>query len=362
MVRTHTDTQTIQNLFLKNTADTFNNGDRINIESSFQRGDEETGVWSREQQQNYIDSQQRHFPCGILTFVKDHLSATAYQDPWQVLDGGNRLRAVRDYMQDYYVDKNCKKFSELNPQQQAEFNTIQIPCQWMTIEREDPSNVIADMFCRLNTSAKPLSQGELFKAHGHRGDIWELELAKKIIGDTWSNNFKQYDNEVNYISTSWNKIFGSLGETRRCDNLAMMTGYILSAKNNCFAYFDKRYNKLNPDLSKPNQQPTSEEIETIFKKLNKFLNIMQKIYTSNIFGRVTKGLPSQSKIAPVWKKVCDSTLDDPFKNKMIKFYKKLDTDYFLLGKYKNLLTEGGNGETTLSKLENVFKMINDISI
>lgn len=359
MVRIHTDTQTIHNLFLKNTSDTFSQGDSIKIESDFQRGDEETGVWSPKQRQRYIDSQQRFYPSGILTFVKDRIGATSYNNPWSILDGGNRLRALRDYLQDKYVDENQTRFSDLTPEAQANLKTVQIPCQWITIERNDSPNTIADMFCRLNTSAKPLSQGELFKAHGHRGDIWELELAKKIIGDDWESKFNLYDQEVNALCEKWKEIFGCVNETKRSDNLAMITGYLLSAKEENFEYFDKRYNRLMEKLSEPNQVPSLDDVDRICTKINTFLDIMKEVYHVDIFGKPTKGIPSQSKIAPVWKKICDNTMDDVFKSKMIRFYNRLNNHINLLIKYKGILTDGGNGETTTGKLDNVFKLIEE---
>lgn len=180
MVRVHTDTQTVSNIFGRNTDDTtYGISDRVEIESDFQRGDEETGVWSKNQKQRFIDSLQSKYPTGILTFVKDHKSATSYNNPWKVLDGGNRLRAIRDFKYNKFSDIKGKYFSDLTPHENAEFNTIIIPCQWLTIERTDPPDTIAEMFCRLNTSAKPLSHGELFKAHGWKQNVWEIEIAKK---------------------------------------------------------------------------------------------------------------------------------------------------------------------------------------
>ena len=344
---------------MRNTSDTFSQGDRIIIESDFQRGDEETGVWSLKQQQKYIDSQQRFYPSGILTFVKDRIGATSYNEPWLILDGANRFRALRDYLLDKYADENETRFSDLTPEAQANFKTIQIPCQWITIQRDDSPGIIADMFCRLNTSAKPLSQGELFKAHGHRGDIWELELAKKIIGDTWSSNFNLLDQEINALCGKWREVFGCVNETKRCDNLAMMVGYLLSAKEGSFEYFDKRYDRLKDKLSEPNQVPSLDDVDKICTKINIFLDIMKEIYHVDIFGKPTKGIPSQSKIAPVWKKICDNTMDDVFKSKMIRFYNRLNNNINLLIKYKGILTDGGNGETTTGKLERVFELIEE---
>ena len=38
---------------------------------------------------------------------------------------------------------------------------------------------------------KSLSQGELIKAHGWKGNISEIELAKAIIGNCWTSSFNE---------------------------------------------------------------------------------------------------------------------------------------------------------------------------
>jgi|SaaInlV_165m_DNA_3_1040750.scaffolds.fasta_scaffold227093_1 hypothetical protein len=51
MVRTATDSQTIENLYKRNVNEDIYTAERISIESDFQRGDEETGVWKINLQQ-----------------------------------------------------------------------------------------------------------------------------------------------------------------------------------------------------------------------------------------------------------------------------------------------------------------------
>ena len=80
-----------------------------------------------------------------MIFVKDNKTISSYTEPWKVLDGGNRTRAIRDYIDDKYADRNGTKYSSLY---RAEFNTILIPCQEITIERSDPDNTITEMFIR----------------------------------------------------------------------------------------------------------------------------------------------------------------------------------------------------------------------
>ena len=93
------------------------------IQRALEAGDEETGVWSRSQQQHFIDSLRKNYPTGILVFVKDHFTATSYQNPWKVLDGGNRLRAIRDYIDNKFTDTQGIKYEDLEHQDIAKFNT-----------------------------------------------------------------------------------------------------------------------------------------------------------------------------------------------------------------------------------------------
>lgn len=362
MVRVHTDTQIVSNIFGRNTDETtYAEGDRVEIESDFQRGDEETGVWSKAQKQNFIDSLQSKYPTGILTFVKDHRSATSYNNPWKVLDGGNRLRAIRDYKNDCFTDENDKLFSDLSPQESANFNTIIVPCQWLTIERTDSPDTIAQMFCRLNTSAKPLSHGELFKAHGWKKNVWDIEIAKKIIASKWSRNDhidKNNHMHVQELNEKWSRVFNSkLNETARCDTLAMMIGYIVSAKNSMFIHFDKRYNKNKDALCEPDTEPSSDTILSIYEKINSFLDLVDIIFKTQWFGKAKCGMPAQTKIALIWKRICDGTMDDSFKNKLILFYTSKMRDEEIKNQYFNKMNEGSNGETTIKKIDNVLNFI-----
>lgn len=361
MVRNHSDTQKIDDLFMRNTSSEYSSNERIEVESEFQRGDEETGVWSSKEKTRYIDSLLRKYPTGIFTFVKDHTNATSYNNSWKVLDGGNRLRTIRDYKKNKFVDGNNKKYEELEHEVRLNFDSIQVPCQWLRIERDDPDDTIAEMFCRLNTSAKSLSNGELFKAHGWKKNIWEIELAKKIIGDKWSSSIS-YPDRFDDLTTKWQITFSKLLETNRCDTLAMMIGYILSAKTSNFKIFDKRYKNIKDELSKPDEEATEEQLLMIYSKLNEYLDIMQIIYSKTVFGNVTKGMPAQTKVATVWKRICENEMTPEFNKKLIIFFKDellTNQNFDLKRKYDEILNEGSNGETTVTKIDRAIKYIED---
>jgi hypothetical protein len=359
MVRTQTDTHTIQNLFVKLTDHTTYGHDAITITSQFQRGDEETGVWALADKQKYIKALRNHYPTGIIVFVKD----TEIIGTWKVLDGGNRLRAIRDFItnkfnttiDDTIDDTTSKTFEELTPRQQEQFYTIMIPCQWQNIEVSDHQSTIAEMFCGLNTSAVKLSPGELFKAHGWKGNIWEIEMAKKLVGGDW--NPEMNNERVNSIRAAWSTNIGELSETKRCGNLAMVIGYIISAKTGNFNLFDTKYD-VNKNNLNPYPLPPPEE-NTIYVKLEMFIDFVREVeYPLSIFGRPTRGMPSKLKIAPIWKPICEGTLTASLRANMISFYKTHALDVEVLAEYNRLLTKNGDNHTSASKIIAVHAYIN----
>ena len=362
MVRVDTNTMTIMNLYKRNVnpnGDVFE-GDQIKVSSDFQRGDEETGVWDKKRKQGFIDSLHKNYPTGILTFVKDYGIATAYQDNWVTLDGGNRFRAIRDYMNDKFL-VNDILYSDLEPDAKAAFNNIILPCQWLSIERTDPSETIAQMFTRLNTTAKSLSQGELIKAHGWKGNISEIELAKAIIGNCWTSSFNEasmfdgFEDKIIEIKTKWQDCFGELLETKRYDSLAMMVGYIVSAKTSNFTYFEKKYDTIKHQLTE--EVFTLPVIEYILKKLFIFIELIQNINDKSILGRFTKGVPSQSKIATIWYKICDGSIDKLFFKKLVWFYNEMIVDEELKNDFTQIHERSGDNHTTQTKILNSLQFI-----
>ncbi len=338
-----------------NPNDDIPSGHCIEIESDFQRGDEETGVWDLKAKQQYISSVRKNYPTGILTFVKPHMNTLTQLNPWKVLDGGNRSRALRDFISLKIPDEHCNYFNEWDDRSQAKFLQTNIPVQELTLESEDPPETIAEMFTRLNTSAKPLSQGELIKSHGWMKDKKIIEIAKYFIGDNWITSFT--DTEVYGIKVKWNKVFcknSKISETTRCDSLAMICGYFISALTENFVTFDKRYTKLKDHLNKDIVQ---SDIDTIVRKIDMFLDIMDCAYSRDIFGKISKGFPSRKFIAPVWKKICEGNMTDDLSDNMKKFYKDILEDIELKNKYIKIRDEGTNGETNECNIGKLIDMI-----
>jgi hypothetical protein len=353
MVRVQTDTQSVTNIFTKIMDHDEYTHEAITITSEFQRGDDETGVWKLAAKQKYIRALIQHYPTGILTYVKDHESVT-----WKVLDGGNRLRAIRDFIKGKFnttIDgATSKKFSELTTRQQEQFNTILIPCQWLNIERTDPPHTIAEMFCGLNTSASPLSHGELFKAIGWKSNIWEIEMAKKLVGGDWKSEMN--NERVDSIRAAWSTNIGELSESKRCSNLAMAIGYIISAKTGNFNHFDTKYDVNKRNLNRTT--PSAAEQNTIYEKLEMFINFIREVeYSNDLFGRLCCGMPPKLKIAPIWKRICEGTLTPALHDNMVRFYKTHIVNDDVFAEYNRILTTNGDNHTKASKISAVHDYI-----
>jgi hypothetical protein len=362
MVRSYTHTIKLSDLYMKITDPaTFGINESIKIASAFQRGDDEHGVWTFEARQNYIKSLKSCYPTGIITLVKEH--AEAGQSSWYVLDGGNRLRAIRDFVKCEFgivIEERADviQFSDFTPQETADFNTLLIPCQFLTIERDDPDYTIADMFCSLNTSSTPLSNGELYKAHGWKKNNWAIEVAKKIIGDVWVSSIN--DARINTLRANWETVFGCITESKRSQNIAMMIGYIISAHTSDFEKFDANYKANKNTLSTLAEAPTEEKIDTIFTKLTYFVAIMKTIEWSNekeLFGRPTRGIPPKSKVAPIWKYICENEIDKHCEN-IIQFYTvHAKNNQDVRAEYIRRLTKNGDNHTTSTKIDRVQEYI-----
>lgn len=313
----------------------------IVISSDFQRGDEESGVWSVSKKRQLIDSIVKEFPIGNITLVKDYQMD---EEPWKVLDGANRCRAIRDFYLNKFTDVNGKKFSELDSETQAGFKTNSIQIGWVTIEESDPPNTISEMFKRLNTLGDKLSNGELIKGHGWKGNVPEIEMAKRIIQDDWTSS--NYDPRITELRTNWINSIGDIGETKRCDNIAMMCGFIISAKTSNFENFRNEYAKLEPKFTNPyalqeERAMTAEKELNIINKLNVFIDIMSQIPESSL-GRIKKGFYSKKDISPIWKRICEGTMTNEFRDKLIAFYNAIDHNDVLKQEYYDEFNNNGN--------------------
>lgn len=352
MVRRNQNYQSIKNLFDRLPSNSEYPSETLNVASAFQRGDEDNGVWTKDAKNNFIDSLEKDYPTGLLIFIRHRI---VMGECWYTLDGGNRLRAMRDFK----LDKLKKKFSTLTPHEQAAFDNINQSCEWIDIEREDPPGTVADMFTRLNTSCRTLSNGELYKAMGWMGNYCEIEMAKALIGaSSWNTQFS--NTHVSAINARWNNICGCLSETNRCNNITIMIGHIISAKTGDINNFDTSYKKNCNKLAPPGTNLTQDEIYNICCKFNKFMDMLESIGDTKIFGKRERGIHPKKHIAPLWGYVI-SDRDTPSYDKVIQFYRQMgraDTSARRLHMgYSAIIDASGDNHTTHKKIDLVLNFI-----
>jgi hypothetical protein len=370
MVQLETTQTSILSLYkrIENPHNDIDPGERIEISSAFQRGDDDTGVWSLDAKRNYILSLMNNYPSGLIAIVKSHVSNLQSMS-YKVLDGGNRTRAIRDFMNNkFYIEEDHLYYGSddfdtpfdgatIGVNRRAQFKHTCIAFQKITIERSDPSTTISDMFTRLNTSAVALKPGELIKSHGWLKDKPLIEMAKQFVGDTWETN---YNNDlVSLLRSRWVEVFcdgdtSKLKEGKRCGSMAMICGYIVSAITSDFKTFDRRYDPIKAHLDLDVSQ---ENINVFARKLMDFLDIMGDVYIRDIFGCLTLGIPSRNRVAPIWYVLCDDTTTPAFKSKMKRFFKAMVDDNQLRREYVELRDTGSNGETTIGKMGLIKSMI-----
>jgi hypothetical protein len=325
-------------------------GASIVVCAAFQRGTGEEGVWSKKNSSKYIDSLERNFPTQSLTFVKDYSNARSYAEPWKILDGANRSRAIRDFIGNTIKNGKGLFFKDSDVRQQERFKAQKLACEFLTIERDDPPDTIAIMFTRLNQTGVKLQPGELIKAHGWKGNVQIIEIAKFIIGDVWKTEYSSA--KLLNIRKQWEDALGKLGETKRCNNIAMMCAYIISATKENFKLFDTKYNVLKSYFD---ETLTENDLDNVCEKISCFLDIIKETYNST----KKKGMPVKSKIAPIWFAICEGKMTDELYNTMIDFFHCTFSNEALCDEYESILGGKGDNHTTFVKMEKAIRFIQE---
>jgi hypothetical protein len=324
-------------------------GAGIVVCADFQRGDEEEGIWTKKKQSLYIDSLQNNFPTQSLAFVKDYSNARSYAETWKTLDGGNRSRSIRDFMDNKIKNGKGLFFKDLEVRQQERFKAQKLACEFLTIERDDPPDTIAIMFTRLNQTGVKLQPGELIKAHGHKGNVEIIEIAKFIIGDVWKTEYSSA--KLLNIRKQWEDALGKLGETKRCNNIAMMCAFIVSATKG-FKLFDTKYDVLKRHFG---ETLTKNDLDNFCEKISYFLEIIKETYNS----KKNKGMPVKTKIAPIWFAICEGRMTDELYNTMIDFFHCTLSNKALRDEYESIISAKGDNHATFVKMEKAIRFIQE---
>jgi hypothetical protein len=342
-------------------------GDGIQIAADFQRGDEETGVWGLGLKREYIDSLLNGYPVGPTMLIKPAGSCT--HNKWMILDGGNRARALRDFFNNKFKTKGensaeKKFFKDLDIETREKLKHAPLYLIQVRITRADPDDIVAELFTRINTKIAPLKDGELIKALGWQDDRIIIQTSKMLIGQPWFNaeNFDDENTKIKNCRERFQKIFpagkNNTRETKRCDNLAMMCGYIVSSITNNLNKFDKRFPRLKTYLKKE-YTFEKEDQNKFYTRMNTLCDILENIKDTCLQKLIPSqcGMPSRIKIFPIWGLIVTEAMTEELKSKIISFYHRLENDSELRLKYDAILSMNGNSEIGSSKLDSIKNII-----
>ncbi len=133
--------------------------EEINLQPDFQRSG---NIWTRPMQSRLIESMLLRIPLPVFYMAADH------DDNWQVVDGLQRLSAVRAFVLEetlqlqgleYLSQFDALSFAELPRPMQRRITETQLSCH--IIEPGTPPEVMFNIFKRINTGGKPLVAQEI---------------------------------------------------------------------------------------------------------------------------------------------------------------------------------------------------------
>jgi len=387
MPRTTYSTVTIEVFVRRLTDNTIAPHERVSIAKSttFNRGNEQDGVWNLRMKADYIDSILKGYPCGQISLVRDYGNAmNNYASPSLILDGANKSRTLRDFVIGNFsvrvlvddVETICL-FTTMPEILQARFLTTTLSISLSEILRDDPPSAISTMFTRLNTKQVPLSQGELIKAFAWRKNHTIPELAKNIIGGAaWNTHIASgliegepypmpesiapYVGRIQQLRSNWEASgMGELSERTRLDNFALLCGMIISASRHNINCYDKRFSRLEGYLS---DDLSVEAVGDVLTSLEKFVEVMAEIYHDSVFGRVKCGMPSKKFTAYVFAPIINHSVPVQQRNvdiaRMCYYFAALQVNSDALERFKDICSSGGDNHNTSSKFAQVSTEIN----
>lgn len=149
------------------------------VRPTFQRN----AVWDRKRKSKFVESILLNIPIPNLFFAEDDDGSKV------VVDGQQRLLALKDYIENSFSlgglevlhQLNGKRFADLNERQQRIINNRTLRC--LVISARSDSEIRFEVFERLNTGGLPLNAQEV-RHCVYRGGLNDLlhELAKE---STW---------------------------------------------------------------------------------------------------------------------------------------------------------------------------------
>lgn len=193
-----------------------------------------------------------------------------------VIDGVQRLSTIQMFFNDKFAlegmtafqELEGKKFSQLSSSYRGELEATTIRC--IVLRKENPENLIQEIFSRLNQGAVRLSDQEIRHAI-YPGSLNQLliKLAKTPIIADFGNTSK---------------------DSREADELVLR----FFALQDDLASYKGLLSKFLDTYMRENTQLPNDKIEKLQKLFEKSLEMCNQIFGDNAFIDITKDRPKQS--------------------------------------------------------------------
>ncbi len=147
-------------------------------------------VWDRQRKCNYIESLLLGIPVPPMFLVlKDEFANM------ELIDGVQRLSTIDEFVNGNLKLQNLElldtlngyTFSRLHPSRQRKFNAIGI--RYYVINESADEGVFAEVFKRINTGSKTLTEAEIRKGAFANNKFYQFILNKCLILDEFSDLF-----------------------------------------------------------------------------------------------------------------------------------------------------------------------------
>lgn len=193
-----------------------------------------------------------------------------------VIDGVQRLSTIQMFFKDGFAlegmtafqDIEGKKFSELSLSYRAELEATTIRC--IVLRKENPENLIQEIFSRLNQGAVRLSDQEI------RHAIYPGSLNKLLIELAQSPSIANFGNTPK--------------DSREGDELVLR----FFALQDDLASYKGVLSKFLDAYMRENSKISEEKLDKLRKLFNKSLEMCIQVFGKNVFIDTTKNKPKQS--------------------------------------------------------------------
>ena len=306
----------------------------LNICPEFQRGTTTKGVWSVSGQKELMKTVSSNMPWGAITIVQRR---GALQ--WDILDGGNRVRTIRDYVANNKFaaeiggDPRLRKFRSLTEREQSDLKNIILTLEKVVILPDDPDDIIARMYCALNANGMTLQLGELLKAWGWRNTIPVINLAKELMEE--DREFRDAleenavagaagDDAVLAIRRRWSAVIGKAPTKRtRSNTLAYLVRLILSSVHSDANILNSNYKELAGKLT--SRQLLPEQERKVFHDINQLLTFLDGV-SKTVWWQLWRhngGCIDLRHIAAAWNHIVTEQMNSDAMDMFERFYEQM---------------------------------------